>query len=404
MILTTRHACMGSITLAATRQPARANAAVVKLVAAMEPAFDFAGSEYRALQQRSRATAFQGARWLSTLQHDVAPAAGAEPIIVTVRDAADRRLLLVLPLARRRALGLTFLTFADFGLCDYTGPVYDPADAPALLADTGLAQRITAALPRHDVLQLTKLVEGDVVLEWLFPNMHRARMRVSAYPVKIQSDWEEWRDTTLESGFRRDLEMKRRRIVRRGAPEFVLLDDADEIARTFDALRQFRATRFKERGASDVIDNEAVFAFYRRIATEGASDGTARTFCLYLSGEPAAVMFGIVDRGTFSLILVGFDLARYRRLSIGLLAIEDTLRASFAAGDCVYDFTIGDYSYKTQFGGEAKPLYEWHQARTARGHAAVCAIALVREAKRWLKPLVRRRNSAVVKKQAAAAQ
>jgi CelD/BcsL family acetyltransferase involved in cellulose biosynthesis len=394
MILT-RHAWMGSITFAPTTQFVRANTAATKLVVATEPAFDFASEEYRVLQQRSRATAFQGARWLSALQHDVAPAAGAEPTTVVVRDAADDRLMLVLPLARHCAQGVTFLTFADFGLCDYVVPVYDPADAPLLLADADLPRRVAAALPRHDVLQLTKLVADDALLERLFPSTYRARMRVSAYPVIIQSGWEEWRTATLETGFRRDLDMKRRRIVRRGAPRFVLLDDAEEILRAFGALRRFRAERFKERGAHDVIDSEAVFSFYRRIAIDGARDGTARTFCLYLSGEPAAVMFGIADRGTFSLILVGFDLARYRRLSIGLLAIEDTLRASFEAGDSVYDFTIGDYSYKTQFGGEARPLYEWHQARTVRGHAAVFAIALVREAKRVLKPLLKRRKKAV---------
>ena len=404
MIFTTRQARMGSITFAPTRQFARANAAATKLVAAMEPAFDFVGTEYLALWQRSRATAFQGARWLSALQHDVAPAAGAEPVTVTVRDANDGRLVLVLPLARRRALGVMLLTFADFGLCDYLGPVYDPADAPSLLADANLPQRVAAALPRHDVLQFTKLVAGDAVLEWLFPKAYRARMRVSAYPVKIHSGWEEWRVATLDIGFRRDLDMKRRRIVRRATPRFALLDDATEIVRAFDALRQFRAKRFKERGASDVIEDESVFSFYRKIAIEGARDGTARTFCLYLSGEPAAVMFGIVHRGTFSLILVGFDLARYRRLSIGLLAIEDTLRASFEAGDRVYDFTIGDYSYKMQFGGEANPLYEWHQARTLRGHAAVLAIALLREAKRVLKPLLKRHAGTVVRKQATAAQ
>jgi CelD/BcsL family acetyltransferase involved in cellulose biosynthesis len=393
MILT-HHAWMSPITFAPTTQFVRANTAATKLVVATEAAFDFASEEYRALQQRSRATAFQGARWLSALQHDVAPAAGGEPVTVVVRDAADDRLMLVLPLARHRAQGVTFLRFADFGLCDYLGLVYDPADAPSLLTDASLPRRVAAVLPRHDVLQFTKLVADDALLDRLFPNTYRARMRVSAYPVRIQSGWEEWRMAALETGFRRDLDIKRRRAVRRGAAAFVLVDDPEEIVRTFDALRQFRARRFKERGAHDLIDNEAVFSFYRRIAVEGAKDGTARTFCLYLSGEPAAIMFGIADRGTFSLILVGFDLARYRRLSIGLLAIEDTLRASFEAGDRVYDFTIGDYSYKTQFGGKASPLYEWHQARTLRGHAAVFAIALVREAKRVLKPLLKRRNKA----------
>src|ERR1043165_6521538 len=195
MIFTTRQARMGSITFAPTRQFARANAAATKLVAAIEPAFDFVGIEYLALWQRSRSTAFQGARWLSALQRDVAPAAGAEPVTVTVRDANDGRLMLVLPLARRRALGVVFLTFADFGLCDYLGPVYDPAYAQSLLADANLPQRVAAALPPHDVLQFTKLVAGDAVLERLFPETYRARMRVSAYPVKIHSTWKEWRMT-----------------------------------------------------------------------------------------------------------------------------------------------------------------------------------------------------------------
>jgi len=393
---------IGSMRFAPRTQSVRASEAT-KLALAAELAFDFAGAEFQSLQQRSRATAFQGARWLAALHRDVAPASGAEACTLTVRDAADGRLILVLPLARHHVHGMTFLTFADFGLCDYLGPVYDPTDAPLLLADVSLPQRVAAALPRHDVLQLSKLIGGDALLDRLFPNTYRARMRPCAYPVRIQSSWEEWRIATLESGFRRDLDMKRRRIVRRGAPAFVLVDDREEIVRAFAALRGFRAERFKERGTPDVIDNEAIFLFYQRIAIDGAKDGTARTFCLYLSGEPAAVMFGIVDRGTFSLILVGFDLARYRRLSIGLLAIEDTLRASFDAGDSVYDFTIGDYSYKTQFGGEAKPLYEWHRARTVRGHLAVLAIALVREAKRVLKPLVKGRKRWPVRNRAAVA-
>jgi CelD/BcsL family acetyltransferase involved in cellulose biosynthesis len=86
--------------------------------------------------------------------------------------------------------------------------------------------------------------------------------------------------------------------------------------------------------------------------------------------------------------LVGFDLDRYRRLSVGLLAIEDTLRASLESGDAVYDFTIGDYAYKLQFGGEPTPLYERHIARTIRGRLAIFAIDAARETKRVLKPLI----------------
>jgi CelD/BcsL family acetyltransferase involved in cellulose biosynthesis len=157
------------------------------------------------------------------------------------------------------------------------------------------------------------------------------------------------------------------------------VQELDEITSVFSALRSFRAHRFAQRGIADVIDNEAVFSFYRRVALDGARDGTARTFCLYVSGEPVAVMFGTVHRRRFSLLLVGFDLERYRRLSVGLLAIEDTIRASFESGDEAYDFTIGDYPFKLQFGARSSPLFEWHVPRGTRGF---------REMKRHMKPLV----------------
>src|SRR5689334_105381 len=80
---------------------------------------DFAGKEYRALHRRSDASAFQGPCWLAALLHDVAPAHRAEPVTVTVRGAIDRRLMLALPLMRRRERGVTWLEFADLGLCDY---------------------------------------------------------------------------------------------------------------------------------------------------------------------------------------------------------------------------------------------------------------------------------------------
>jgi CelD/BcsL family acetyltransferase involved in cellulose biosynthesis len=357
----------------------------------IEPQFDFRSEEYQSLHRRSQTTAFQSPRWLGALYRDVAPALTAEPVIVTARETRTGRLLLLLPLTRCRRSGMTFVEFADFGLCDYLRAVYDPVDIPLLVSDVTLPGRVAALLPRCDVISLTKLIGDDLILGRLFSNARKARMRVSAYPVEMGIDWAEWRSVKLDYGFRRDLDVKRRRIAKRGTPAFVLVHDHSEIVRVFDALRNFRAQRFKERSGYDVLDNEAVFSFYRQIAVEGAHAGTARTFCLYLSGVPVAVMFGLVHCQTFSLLLVGFDLTQYRRLSLGLLAIEDTLRASIEAGDEIYDFTIGDYPYKQQFGAKSIPLHEWHTARTLRGYLAVFGINLVRETKRLLKPLVKSR-------------
>src|SRR5262249_26332314 len=150
------------------------------IVAALEPAFDFAGADYRALHANSDATVFQSPAWLDALHRDVAPTFGATQATMTVRDQ-DGRLMMVLPLVRRRQHGATVLEFADFGLCDYNAAVCDLDDVALLDLDATLPQRIAAALPRHDLMAFTKMTREDPLLRRLFPDTSRAQMRFSAY-------------------------------------------------------------------------------------------------------------------------------------------------------------------------------------------------------------------------------
>lgn len=364
------------------------SAAAEGLRVALEPGFDFCSPEYRSLHRRSRATAFQGPDWLAGLCRQVAPAFAADPLAVAVRSNDDGRLVLVLPLVRTRRGGLVFVEFADFGLCDYNHAVYDPVDLPSLLADATLPGEIGRMLGGCDVLSISKLISHDPVLRRLFPDARRARMRFSTYPARLGTDWADWRTAKLAPDLRQQLDSKRRRLAKKGAVAFRLVQDPPEIIRVFEHLRNFRADRFRQLGIRDPIDNEAVFSFYRDMAVKGAGAGFGRTYCLYLHDAPIAVEFGLADRRTFLLLLLGCDIKRFRRFSIGLLAIEDSLRACFEAGDAIYDFTVGDHPYKLQFAAEATPLYEWHVPKTIPGYGAAFAMEIVRELKRAIKPLI----------------
>src|SRR5262249_36372351 len=155
----------------------------------------------------------------------------------------------------------------------------------------------------------------------------------------------------------------------------------------FGDLDRFRADRFREIGTPDPMGNQAVFSFYRDMAVQGARTGTTRTYCLYLEDEPIAALFGLVDRSTFLMLLLGSDLKRFRRLSIGLLAVDESMRAAFEAGDAAADFTGGDPPSKRPFAAETPPLYECHVPRTIFGYGGTLALGIVREFKRAFKPL-----------------
>src|SRR4051812_13675749 len=64
--------------------------------------FDFQSGEYEDLFRRSNATAFQHPDWLSALYRQLVPQLKIEPLVVTIRAAPQGRLLMVLPLIRRR--------------------------------------------------------------------------------------------------------------------------------------------------------------------------------------------------------------------------------------------------------------------------------------------------------------
>src|SRR4051794_11548389 len=118
---------------------------IAAITVALEPAFNFSGAEYRALHANSDATVFQSASWLDALHRDVGPLFDAAQATVTARDQ-DGRLMMVLPLVRRRQHSLAILEFADFGLCDYNAAVCDLDDAPLLDLDATLPQRVAAAM------------------------------------------------------------------------------------------------------------------------------------------------------------------------------------------------------------------------------------------------------------------
>ena len=357
----------------------------MEIVLTKETAFDFSSSEYDSLYRDSHATAFQAPLWLAGIHDLVIPSTGAEPVTITGRSR-DGRLVLLVPLMRRWHRGLCRIEFAGSDLCDYQRAVYRPSDTTFLQNDPTLAQHISQYLMPCDFIRLEKLDGNDPVLRALFPRARQAAMRVGTYPTILGQEWGRWRSSNMDPDFRHYLDRKRRRLARSGELHFCHVDEEDELRRIFDSSRRFRASRFEELGACDITAHDDVFGFYRNTALQGAHRGTASTFCLYVDRRPVAVIFGLRDDRTFWLVWAAFDTTQYRKHSVGLLAAEDAIRTCIQMGLSIFDFTIGDHPYKLQFGGKKQPLFEWHVPTSIPGCIGVVGIAVVREAKRVLRP------------------
>jgi CelD/BcsL family acetyltransferase involved in cellulose biosynthesis len=325
----------------------------------LENSFDFLSDEYRTLFEGSRATAFQHPLWLDRLYRGLVPRRKAEPLIIAVRWSSDQRLAMILPLVRRRYGLVRVIEFADLRVSDYAAPVCDEETFALIVRDEAACARIRRALRPCDFLRVQKVRDDALPLHRLLGSVPASLMPTNAHAVPLYGPFDKWRVDNLEPSSRKELDMRARRLSRRGTPQFSLSSGAESITTTFRHMRDYHLPRFQDghRKERDAMQKSLFFDHYLDLAIAGAAAGLCRTYTMWLDGRPIAGLFGLTDRGRFLTILQGFDSAGYKNCSIGSLTFEAALRDCIERGDTVFDFTIGDEPYKRFFG--AKPTAMW---------------------------------------------
>lgn len=351
---------------------------------AVEASFNFLSVEFAELFASSVATAFQSPLWLASFYNRLPEASDAEPLVVAIRDA-DGRLVMLLPLVRRRVGGVRVVEFADLRVSDYLSPICDRATFARLAGDKQFRKQLRRAIKPFDTVRVTKLPHGGLALEELFGARERVPMGMHAYAVPLGNDYAAWRETNMVASYRKELDKKARQLERKGEVRFACLSDPGEIRAAFEALKLYRGIRFGDTPGGEVLQIPHYFDFYLEVATNGAGV-EARTYQLSVDGRPIAVVLGLVHQGACLVIMGGFDHAEFKNQSIGALTFERLARDCIERGDRLLDFTIGDEPYKVTFGATPTPMWSVTSAGSPVGTLAGLAVDNVP----WIKALAKR--------------
>jgi CelD/BcsL family acetyltransferase involved in cellulose biosynthesis len=271
-----------------------------------------------------------------------------------------------MPLVRRRHKGLRMIEFADLQVSDYAVPVGDPAAFRALAGDPQVQSRIRDLLKPYDLVRIKKVPDGAPPIEGMLPASRRTRMAISAHAATLRAPFSDWQAGAMSSSYVKELARKRRRLNRRGAATFELVQEPALIEEAFGHLRGWRAERF----SGDLLQQDLYYAFYTQVAQAGAASGFSRTLRLALDGRTIGVVWGVSSQGVSVMLMGGFDFETYKGCSIGALAFEDLARDCIDRGDQVLDFSIGDEAYKARFGCLPSPLWMISASGTPLGRIA----------------------------------
>ena len=312
--------------------------------------------DWDTLVKTGRATPFQTPAWLRPWYAIVAPHIGARPLFVSVTDAASDAPLMLLALCTRRQGILRIIEFADGGLSDYNAPLLARDFAPNETQMNELWRRIVAALPPADVVRLHKMPAAFAGGPNPIHHLDDTRpMSIEFWHVKLPSERVEY-EKRLSSTFLKELRRKGRRVDGRGKSSLVHACDSDHALRIFDALARMRTHRFQELGRENVLAVPALRSFYEAVIVENWNEGFTNLSALEVNGEIVATLFALRHADTYYLLLSAFRNGEWKSASPGNVVLDRMATHLIETGVGVFDFTIGNESYKRDFGAQPQML------------------------------------------------
>jgi CelD/BcsL family acetyltransferase involved in cellulose biosynthesis len=175
----------------------------------------------------------------------------------------------------------------------------------------------------------------------------------------------------LDRKLERDHEV---RIRRTEGPE-TLAADVETLFDLHDRRRQAESTLASSRARS----------FHAAFAASALDRGWLRLWFLELDGEPVASWYGWRLGDRYSFFNGGFDPA-LSKLSPGMVLLARVLESAFEEGAQVFDFLLGDESYKSRFADETRDVQDATLARKLP-HPAAAVVAAGSAARRLVRLL-----------------
>src|SRR5690606_32769370 len=122
-----------------------------------------------------------------------------------------------------------------------------------------------------------------------------------------------------------------------------------------------------ETGSRDLFAEPAYLDFYGSIAKDDTAKAWVNLCSISVGEATVAAHWGLHFRNRYYWILPTYEAGAWLKYSCGSVLQLSTLEWAHQQGFSVFDFTVGDESYKLQWTNEHLPLYRWQRARTLKG-------------------------------------
>ena len=357
-------------------------------IAGIDIIHDLASAEavWRGLEnEQASFTPYQRFDFVAAWHRQVGEREGLVPFIVIGYDA-ERRPLLLLPLALRHAYGARCASFMGGKHSTFNMALWD-RDFAAEATRADLDALISAIRERSEA---DVLAFGQQPLRWRdLPNpMALLPHQASANDCPLKTIVPGTSPTAQVShSLRRRLKTKERKLQMLPGYRYRLATSDTDIKRLLDAFFDIKPQRMAEQRLPNVFAEPGVEDFIRDACMAPLAGGgrVIDIHALECEDEVIAVFAGVADGSRFSMMFNTYTISGNSRHSPGLILIRNIIDHYAEGGYRSLDLGVGADDYKQLFCKDNEPLFDCFIPLNARGAVAAAAMSGTNRIKHYVK-------------------
>lgn len=329
--------------------------------------------------------AFQNFTWLKHWHENVGTLIPCQPCLVVVELAGSP--IMILPLGIERRHGVACLVWLGGDVSDYHGPLLSQNYQSLCTADFFQTtwQDIKVKLPSFDAILFEKMPATLGTQANPFVTLPCIPTASNAHFTHFGTSFDDFLKKKRSSKSIATEKRKHRRLQEYGQVEFIIARDSTSINHVLHTMIAQKGRSYKEMGVANLFADEGICDFFNALSMQEAPNGMVHLSALKLNDRIIATHWGVVYKKRFYHLYPTYEQSELTKYAPGGLLMWNLFEWCITNGVEIYDFTIGDESYKDQWCDQELGLFDCYQGRTALGHCYAVLFKLALRLKRKIK-------------------
>ena len=184
--------------------------------------------------------------------------------------------------------------------------------------------------------------------------------------ILLPKKWDYYKDNFLKKEFHSQNMRKKRSLKKIGKLQFEVFKTKDLKIQVLHKLIAQKNSRLKKMGTKELFKSLDI-NFYRKITSDNHDQNNVHVCALKLDGQLVAMHWGIIYKKRFYYLLLSIQEEGLGKYSPGRLLINLMIKWSISKKLSVFDFTLGQETYKEKWSNKEDYLYNFVSIKNING-------------------------------------